>query len=198
MIKSIFWNFISLYINIKKRLILLKFCIIYRLYRLAGEENKYFEECSYYLSRYPGLWGMWIRMKFYAKFMPGFSKNPVYLSQGVHICRRSVEIGEGTYVGANCNFGGGKIGRMCLIADNVQIIPGRITHGFADKTKLMHHQPGKYEHISIGDDTWLGTGAIIMANVGTGCVIGAGSVVTRDIPDYSVAVGVPARVIKTR
>ena len=54
--------------------------------------------------------------------------------------------------------------------------------------------------VTIGNDVWLGRRVIIMPGVtiGDGCVIGAGAVVTKDIPAYSVAVGVPARVIKSR
>lgn len=53
--------------------------------------------------------------------------------------------------------------------------------------------------LEIGDDSWLGAGVIIMPNVKIGkmCVIGAGSVVTRDVPDFSVVVGSPARIIRT-
>ena len=50
----------------------------------------------------------------------------------------------------------------------------------------------------VGPDIWLGSGVIVLANIGQGCVIGAGSVVTRDTPDRAVAVGAPARVIKYR
>ncbi len=54
--------------------------------------------------------------------------------------------------------------------------------------------------ITIGSDVWIGAGAIILDNVkiGDGCVIGAGAVVTKSVPSYSVAVGVPAKVIKKR
>ncbi|NML65026.1 sugar O-acetyltransferase [Hymenobacter sp. RP-2-7] len=53
--------------------------------------------------------------------------------------------------------------------------------------------------ISIGDDCWLGGGAIVCpgVSIGAGCVIGAGAVVTKDVPPYSLAVGNPARVIKS-
>lgn len=54
--------------------------------------------------------------------------------------------------------------------------------------------------ITIGDDAWLGYGVIVLSGVriGRGAVVGAGSVVTRDVPDGAVAVGVPARIVKTR
>ena len=54
--------------------------------------------------------------------------------------------------------------------------------------------------IKIEDDVWIGSNVIILPNIniGKGSIIGAGSVVTKNIPEYSVAVGVPARVIKNR
>ena len=52
--------------------------------------------------------------------------------------------------------------------------------------------------VSVGDDCWIGAGATILAGttIGNGCTIGAGAVVTRDIPAFSVAYGVPARVVQ--
>lgn len=54
------------------------------------------------------------------------------------------------------------------------------------------------EPITVGDDCWIGANVTVLPGVtiGKGCTIGAGAVVTKDVPDYSVAVGVPARVIK--
>lgn len=53
-------------------------------------------------------------------------------------------------------------------------------------------------NVHIGDGSWLGTHVVIAGNITIGkhCVIGANSVVTKDIPDYSVAVGIPAKVVK--
>lgn len=73
-------------------------------------------------------------------------------------------------------------------------------HNFADPAKPIHKQGVTPAPITIEDDVWIGGGVHILAGVriGTGSVVGAGSVVTKDIPPMSVAVGVPARVIKTR
>lgn len=56
------------------------------------------------------------------------------------------------------------------------------------------------KRIRIGHDIWIGHGAVVMpgVSIGTGAVIGSNAVVTRDVPDYAIAVGVPARVIRQR
>jgi maltose O-acetyltransferase len=71
-----------------------------------------------------------------------------------------------------------------------------------DRTDIPMCEQGfsEYKEVVIGDDVWIGRRAIIMpgVHIGKGCIIGAGAVVTKDIPDYSVAAGVPARVVKSR
>ena len=71
-----------------------------------------------------------------------------------------------------------------------------------DLTEIPMREQGFEEsrEVIIEDDVWIGSRAIIMPGVkiGKGCIIGAGAVVTKDIPSYSVAVGVPARVVKSR
>jgi maltose O-acetyltransferase len=59
-------------------------------------------------------------------------------------------------------------------------------------------QGGKLRRIAIGEDCWVGASAVVTASVDQGSVVGAGSVVIRDIEAYSVAVGNPARVIRKR
>jgi acetyltransferase-like isoleucine patch superfamily enzyme len=64
----------------------------------------------------------------------------------------------------------------------------------------MKDQPTYVAKVIIEDDVWIGANATILpgVRVGKGSVIGAGSVVTNDIPEYSIAVGIPARVISKR
>lgn len=89
-----------------------------------------------------------------------------------------------------------RIGKNVLIADKVYISDN--LHGYEDVNVPVIRQPivQKMEVI-IGDDSWIGENVcIIGSSVGKHCVIGANSVVTKDIPDYCVAVGSPAKVIK--
>lgn len=83
-----------------------------------------------------------------------------------------------------------------LTADKVYISDN--LHSYADLSKPIIEQPIKQlEKIRIGEGSWIGENVcIIGASIGKHCTIGANSVVTHDIPDYSVAVGSPARVIK--
>lgn len=86
-----------------------------------------------------------------------------------------------------------KIGNRCQIG-NYSLLMDNDYHQIGEKTMLGHSRP-----IILEDDVWLGARVIILKGVtiGQGAVIGAGSVVTRDIPPRSVAVGQPARVVKT-
>lgn len=86
------------------------------------------------------------------------------------------------------------IGDRCSIGDVTFIISSH-----SNFSKLKEIFPPKKEGITIGNDSWVGMGVIIMPGVTIGemCVVGAGSVVTKDIPPYSIAVGNPARVIKS-
>jgi acetyltransferase-like isoleucine patch superfamily enzyme len=72
-------------------------------------------------------------------------------------------------------------------------------HGYEDRDLPVSQQVMPERPVSIGDGSWLGHGTVVLpgARIGRHVVIGANSVVTGDIPDYSVAVGVPARVIRS-
>lgn len=88
------------------------------------------------------------------------------------------------------------LGNNVLTADKVYISDN--LHGYEDTTTPIKNQPIKQNgHVTIGEGSWLGEHVcVIGASVGKHSVIGANSVVTHDIPDYCVAVGSPARIIK--
>jgi acetyltransferase-like isoleucine patch superfamily enzyme len=110
-----------------------------------------------------------------------------------------LEIGDGTYVGRFSHIYASSsiiIGKKVLIADKVYISDN--LHGHQDVSVPVIDQPVQQTApVSIGDGAWLGENvSVIGASVGKQSVIGAHAVVTKDIPDYCVAVGIPARIIK--
>jgi acetyltransferase-like isoleucine patch superfamily enzyme len=111
-------------------------------------------------------------------------------------------IGRGTTIQPRCQFsaykGDIRIGKEVQIAPNCAFYP--YDHSIAPGIKIKDQPLTTRGGITIGDDVWIGYGAIILdgVNIGKGAVVGAGSVVKSHVPDGAIAVGVPARVIKTR
>jgi acetyltransferase-like isoleucine patch superfamily enzyme len=139
-------------------------------------------------------------------------EEPVKIFRSAHVA--DVEIGAYSYVSPKTEIRSTEIGRYCSIGDNVNI------RGSAHPKDWLSSHPFSYENIfsdfvpyeppfkfarfpkktRIGHDVWIGTEAIVLPGVriGNGAVIGAGAVVSKDVPDYAVAVGNPARVVKYR
>jgi acetyltransferase-like isoleucine patch superfamily enzyme len=88
-----------------------------------------------------------------------------------------------------------EIGERCMFGQATMVVDGE--HRFRDTSRPMLDQGFDWSPVRIGNDAVITTKCTIMANVGERAFIGANSVVTRDIPPYSIAVGTPARVIET-
>ncbi|TAE58515.1 MAG: acyltransferase [Nostocales cyanobacterium] len=130
--------------------------------------------------------------------------NQVALERNVDIgCLKDtyIYIGDETFIAPNvCIAGPGniRIGKQCMIASHSGIYAN--SHNFADTSIPIKDQGTTCQGIVIEDDCWLGHGVTVLdgVTIGKGSVIGAGAVVNRDIPPYSIAVGIPAKVIKSR
>jgi acetyltransferase-like isoleucine patch superfamily enzyme len=116
-------------------------------------------------------------------------------------------IGAGLIVGDNSNIGpGAYIGcsGLITIGNNVMMSPGvsiyAENHNFSNTTIPMKDQGVTVQFVTIEDDCWIAANSIVLAGVtiGKGSVVAAGSIVTKDVPPYSVVAGAPAVVIKSR
>ena len=130
---------------------------------------------------------------------------------GVHFPDRNIrawslralgyEVGEGTYVADDLTITLAYTNRGHLrLGQRVSIGPGcvLVLAAHANNSRIMQQIPQKERSIVIEDDVWLGAGVIVLPEItiGEGSIIGAGAVVTKDIPPHSVAVGNPAKIIK--
>lgn len=104
-------------------------------------------------------------------------------------------MGNDCFIGA---AGGVYIGNYVAIGQNVRFHSEN--HEFHDRNKMICEQGVTNRGITVGDDVWIGAGAVILdgTHIGTGCVIGANTLVNKDIPDYSIVVGNPARIVGIR
>ncbi len=112
-----------------------------------------------------------------------------------------IEIGDGSEIYEGCRIyahADVSIGKNVMMSRECAIVTGQ--HLYNDLDKPIKLQKTVYEKVVIEDDVWLGYRVIVLpgARIGKGSVIGAGAVVSGEIPPMSVAVGVPAKVIKRR
>lgn len=137
------------------------------------------------------------------------------LGNGVQINRRNIivgsSIGNYTYTGANTVIKKAEIGKFCSISWNVSITGnqhdyrGISTHPFTRLPSFGFIEEGEgreldSETVLIGNDVWIGMNTCILPGVkiASGSIIGAGAVVTKDVPPYAIVVGNPAKVLKYR
>lgn len=136
----------------------------------------------------------------------------VYVGRNVELGPQAgIEIGDFTSIQDRCLLiGDVAVGRYCAFSLNVLITSGRHYYDLKPHWLIKDQDnhvlstdglsAGHSQRVRIEDDCWLGVNTVVSAGVtvGKGCVVGANSVVTKDLPPYSVAVGMPARVIKDR
>ena len=143
------------------------------------------------------------------------SKEGVQLGDNVSIGMRSMiktsgsltVVGKGFFMGHDSAMGndcfvgaagGVSIGNYVAIGQNVRFHSEN--HEFHERNRRICEQGVTNKGITVGNDVWIGAGAVILdgTHIGNGCVIGANTLVNKDIPDYSIAVGNPVKIVGHR
>lgn len=171
--------------------------LLYLLLKPVAQPDELTTGFSQFVSLIPGKTGVYLR-KACLETILEHCHTSAFVSFGTLFSQRGTQIHDNVYIGPQCNIGKCIIERNCLLGSGVHIMSGKGQHNFADLDTPIKDQGGSFTTIRIGEDSWLGNGALIMANVGKKCIVAAGAVVVDDVPDYSIVAGNPARIIKNR
>jgi acetyltransferase-like isoleucine patch superfamily enzyme len=155
------------------------------------------EGSSELLSMLPGLPGKYLRRAFLARVLVECHPT-ASIGFGTLFSKAGASIGANVYIGPRCHIGLAAIEADALLAAGVHVTSGAQTHGFTDLSQPIREQEGAPSLVRIGAGAWIGSAAVVMADVGRDTIVGAGAVVTRALPDEVVAAGVPARVVRSR
>lgn len=171
--------------------------LLFTLGRIILGRDKAFAGWSQSVALIPGLTGVYLRRAFY-RWVLARCATGSFISFGTVISHATAQVGRDVYIGVYCCLGDVTLEDDVLLGSHVSIMNGSGQHGIERLDVLIREQAGVWPRVTIGRDSWIGDRAVVMADVGKHCVIGAGSVVTKPVPDYAIAVGNPARVIRLR
>lgn len=171
--------------------------IVWPMAMLARRSDFAFRTCSELLAVIPYVFGIIVRGEFYRWTLRQMGDN-VAIGFGTIFFYRDVAIGSNVLIGNynvihHCDFGS-----YVLTADHCQFLSGSRYHNIDRIDTPMALQGGRLRRVLVADDCWIGANCVVMNDLGEGCVVGAGSIVTRAVPPFSVAVGNPARILRSR
>jgi len=142
-----------------------------------------------------------LRAGFWRMFIKKMGKKVYIMHSCMITSPLDIEIGDHVCINHHTSISGRgflKIGNFVMIGQNCSIQAGG--HVFNDSTRPMMFQGQRSGPIEIGDDVWLGANVVVLPNVkiGRGSIIGANAVVTKDVPEFAIMGGVPAKLIRYR
>lgn len=159
--------------------------------------NRALEGSTQALSLIPGLPGQYLRRAFLSRALSGGCATSATIEFGTIFSQAGAGIDDGAYVGPRCHLGLVHVEEGALIAAGVHIPSGARTHGM-DPGAPIKEQAGERRLVRVGAHAWIGSNAVVLADVGRNTIVGAGAVVVTPLPDDVVAAGVPARIVRSR
>jgi virginiamycin A acetyltransferase len=178
-------------------LIVLPSLVSYAIRAALLGRDRALEGSTQALSLVPGLPGQYLRRAFLSRTLARCAPCAV-VGFGTIFSKSGARLDERVYIGPACHIGLVHIELDVLIGAGVHITSGKQTHGTADVSVAIRDQPGQLTLVTIGAGAWIGSAAVVMADVGKNSIVAAGAVVVDPIPDSVVAAGVPAKVVRQR
>ncbi len=165
--------------------------IAYRVF----ESERFFDFSAKLLSLLPGRIGQLIRASFYMQTL-----SRCHYDIAVGFCsffsHPSAEVGRSVGIGSFSIIGTARLNDDVMVASRVSVLSGKYQHGGGRRGRVSRVKQLELRRVHIGEGTWLGEGCLVMADVGRRCIVSAGSVVTKAVPDDATAIGNPARFLR--
>ena len=160
--------------------------------KLVSRSEVLFVFLGQFLSMVPGLIGTYLRGAFYFGTIDECSWE-THLGFGTFFTHRAARLEREVSTGAYCVLGHASLEQGVRLASRVSVPSGKRQH-LDDAGQIVAEN--HFERVTIGRDTWVGEGAIVMADVGASSIVSAGAIVTRPTPSASIVGGNPAKVLK--
>ena len=156
-----------------------------------------FRTVSELLSLIPYVFGVIVRAEFYRFALTHCGRN-VVIEFGAVFIYRDISIGANSNISRYCIIHHCDIGTYVGVSEHSVVVSGSRQHNI-DRTDIpIWLQRGRKKRITLGDDCWIGAHSVVMEDVGRGAVVGAGAVVTKPVPEFTIVAGNPARPLRRR
>ena len=184
-------------LNFLSQLLVLPLVIPCKLEELIFSKNTelVFHICSHIIALLPGLPGAFLRRAFYSLTLDECSSH-CHIGFGSIFSHRSTIVEEHVYIGSYSIIGSAYLGEHCLIGSRVSILSGKALHVLGEDGMWTPYSAERLSQVKLDKNVWIGEGAIIIADIGEGSMIGAGSVITTNIKPHIIVTGNPARFVK--
>lgn len=168
--------------------------LLSKIEEMVSDKEIFFTIGAELLTFVPTPLGSYLRLAYYRWTLQACSLD-VYFGFGSWLSHRTARIGRHVAIGGRTCIGTATVGDHVLIGSRVSILSGAHQHEVGDREQPLGTDPPHYERVHVGSNTWIGDGAILMADVGSRCVVAAGAVVMRPVDDEKMVQGNPARAI---
>jgi acetyltransferase-like isoleucine patch superfamily enzyme len=169
----------------------------YRVLRKILDDDRALQLVSESLATCSGLSGFILRERFYRAELPACGDRCTF-NHGVILTKAAIRLGSDVSLGNGVLVSAAVFGSDVVVGPGVLFLSGKSQHGYARRDVPMAAQPGSFKTIHIGDDCWIGAGAIVLEDLGRGVIVAAGAVVVESVPDFAIVGGNPARVLGYR
>ena len=162
---------------------------------LSPDADIVFPLWTHALALVPGFVGLYVRRAFYRLTLTSCRPN-LTINFGSFFSKREVHVEDDVYIGAFAVIGRARLGAGCLIGTRVSLLSGSAQHQLDEHGHWTASSAEHFREIQIGQHSWIGEGAIVMADVGEGSVVSAGAVVAAPVPAGVLVAGNPARFVR--